>query len=94
MENNIRSFRIIDFYTDWCAPCKTLSPILEELSIELGVEINKINIDENDEVAEFYNVRSIPTLIFIKDNLEVGRHIGMIQKEKLKEKILYYEHSK
>lgn len=86
--------KIIDLFAPWCAPCKTLSPILEELSIELGVEINKINIDENDEVAEFYNVRSIPTLIFIKDNLEIGRHVGMIQKEKLKEKILYYEHSK
>ena len=66
---------------------------MSKLIIDL-IKIININIDENDEVADFYNVRSIPTLIFIKDNKEVERHVGMIQKEKLKEKILYYEYSK
>lgn len=83
--------KIIDLMANWCQPCKTLSPILEEVSKELAVQIDKVNIDENDEVAEFYNVRSIPTLIFIKDGVEIGRHIGMIQKDKLIEKIRQYE---
>lgn len=83
--------KIIDFFTNWCAPCRTLSPILEEVTKELNIELDKIDIDENDEVAEFYNVRSIPTLIFIKDKVEIGRHVGMIQKDKLIEKIKQYK---
>jgi len=79
--------KIIDLYTNWCAPCRTLAPILEAVTQELNIELVKIDIEENDELAEYYKVRSIPTLIFMKEGVEVGRHIGMIQKDKLIEKL-------
>jgi thioredoxin 1 len=79
--------KIIDLYASWCQPCKTLAPILEAVTQELNIELVKIDIEENDELAEYYKVRSIPTLIFMKEGVEVGRHIGMIQKDKLIEKL-------
>lgn len=79
--------KIIDLYADWCAPCKTLSPILEEVGKELDIVIDKINIDDNDAVVDNYQIRSIPTLIFIKGGVEIGRHSGMIQKDRLIDKI-------
>lgn len=59
---------LVDFYADWCMPCKMLSPILEELSEEIDdVKIVKVNTDKNQELASSFGIMSIPTLLFVKD---------------------------
>ena len=75
--------KIIDIYAEWCQPCKILSPILDEVVKELDIKLEKINIDYNDEIAEFYNVRSIPTLIFFKDDIKVLQTTGSKTKQQL-----------
>lgn len=77
--------KILDFWAVWCGPCKFMEPIIEELEKELKgkVEIEKINVDENQEMAAKHQVMSIPTYIFLKDDKEVERIIGATQKENL-----------
>lgn len=74
-------YTLVDFYADWCGPCKMLAPILEELKDE--IKIIKINVDENDEVAMKYGVMSIPTLVFFKEGKEVHKMVGFSNKEAL-----------
>ena len=75
--------KILDFWAEWCGPCKFMEPIIEELEKELGsrVQIEKINVDENQEKTAQYQVMSIPTYIFLKDDKEVDRIIGATGKE-------------
>ena len=73
---------IKDFYADWCGPCKTQDPILDELQEEWGdVEFEKINVDEQQDVANEYQVRSLPTLIVENDDGIVERFVGVTQAE-------------
>ena len=74
---------LIDFYADWCMPCKVLSPIIENVAEENNntVEFYKINIDENVDLANELNITAIPTLILFKDGQEADRSIGLISKE-------------
>lgn len=64
---------LVDFYADWCGPCKMLAPILEQIDF---VEVIKINVDEHMELATKYGVMSIPTMIFFKDGREAKKEIG------------------
>jgi thioredoxin 1 len=69
-----------DFYADWCGPCKTQDPILEELESEWGdVEFEKVNVDEEQDVANEYQVRSLPTLVVENDDGIVDRFVGVTQ---------------
>ena len=80
---------LVDFYADWCGPCKMAAPILEELS-ELYKEkllIVKINVDQNQVSAQQYDVMSIPTVLMIKEGKEVGRQIGFSGKQGYEELI-------
>jgi thioredoxin 1 len=72
-----------DFYADWCGPCKTQDPILEELEEDYGddVEFEKVNVDEEQDVANEYQVRSLPTLIVENDDGIVERFVGVTQRE-------------
>lgn len=72
-----------DFYADWCGPCKTQDSILEELADDRGddFEIEKINVDEEQELANEYQVRSLPTLVVEGDDGVVERFIGVTQRE-------------
>lgn len=74
---------LIDFYADWCGPCKMAEPILEELSTTYAGKVTfvKVNVDEESELAGKYDVMSIPTTILIKNGIEVGRQIGFGGKE-------------
>lgn len=72
---------IIDFYADWCGPCKVLSPIVEEFANENpSIKVVKINIDEEEKIAEDYNIMYIPTLVFIKEGKEADRTVGVVGK--------------
>ncbi len=75
--------KVLDFYADWCGPCQMMAPILEEIEKEHPeVEFVKINIDDQQEMAEKYEVMSIPTLIFLDDNEEIiETFVGMKSKQ-------------
>lgn len=76
---------IIDFYANWCGPCKMLAPVLENLDQEVNdLKIGKINVDDLEELAERYAVFSIPTLILIKDGQELKKQVGFMPKDSLK----------
>ena len=78
------SVTLKDFYADWCGPCKTQDPILEDLEEEYGdVEFEKIDVDENQDVANEYQVRSIPTIVVENDEGVVERFVGVTQREDL-----------
>ena len=73
-----------DFYADWCGPCKTQDPIVEELAEEYpDVDFEKVNVDESQEVANEYQVRSLPTLIVENDDGIVERFVGVTQRDDL-----------
>jgi thioredoxin 1 len=75
-----------DFYADWCGPCKTQDPILEDLEEEWSdVEFEKIDVDENQDVANEYQVRSLPTLIVENDEGIVERFVGVTQANDLED---------
>ena len=80
---------VIDFWAEWCGPCKKISPIVDELATEYEgkVDIYKCDVDENSEVCEKFGIRNIPTLIFLKNGEVVDRHVGSATKSQLAEKI-------
>lgn len=75
---------LVDFYADWCGPCKMVSPIVDELSEQMNdIKFRKVNVDEENNLAMRYNVRSIPTLVIFKDGQEVDRMVGFAPKARL-----------
>lgn len=80
---------VVDFYADWCGPCKMMSPIVDELSTayEGKAKIGKVNTDENRAVASKYNIMSIPTILFIKNGEVVDTVVGALPKAVLEDKI-------
>ncbi len=83
---------VVDFYATWCGPCKMMAPVLDEVAGELWTKYKfaKVNIDEEREVAVKHNVSSIPTFLFIKNGVVVGRETGFMSKDTLKSKIQNY----
>ena len=78
---------LLDFYAEWCGPCKILSPIIDELSVEFmdRAIIGKVNVDENPKLTAFFKVKSMPTLIFIKNKQVLERLSGLVPKPNLEE---------
>ena len=75
---------LVDFWADWCGPCKMIAPALEEISEEMsGIEVVKVNIDENPDLAAQFGVRSIPTLMLFKDGEQASVQVGAAPKSKL-----------
>ena len=80
--NNSKLPLIIDFWAEWCAPCKAIAPILDELAIEFDEKllIGKVNLDENQDLAMKYSIRSIPTILFFKDGELKDTKVGLSSK--------------
>jgi thioredoxin 1 len=78
---------LVDFWAEWCAPCRAVGPVLEQLSAELDgkVKIVKLNIEDSPEVANQYRIRSIPTLMLFKDGAVQSTKVGALPKEALAE---------
>ena len=76
---------LVDFYADWCGPCKMLSPVVDEVADECDgtFKVAKINVDDNGELARKFRVMSIPTLIVFKDGEAAKRNTGVITKEEI-----------
>ena len=79
---------LIDFWASWCGPCRMLSPIIEEVAAaHPDVKVGKINVDEEQDLAQEYGIMSIPTLLVFKNGEKVKESIGVVPKEKIEEMI-------
>ena len=77
------SIVLMDFWADWCGPCKKMEPILKEFESETGIPVGKLNIDENLEKPKEYSVQSIPTMVLFKDGNPVHTIMGAMPKHKI-----------
>jgi thioredoxin 1 len=80
---------LVDFWAPWCGPCKAIAPILEDLAGEMAgkLQIAKVNVDDNGELAAQFGVRAIPTLLLFKNGAVVEQFVGMMDKASLKAKL-------
>jgi len=80
---------LVDFWANWCGPCKMVTPILEELAREYAnkLKICKLNVEENPKTATLYGIMSVPTLIFFKNGKVIEQMMGALSKSELKKKI-------
>ena len=80
---------MVDFWAEWCAPCRAIAPTLDELARDSGgvVGLAKVNVDESPGLAARYGIRSIPTILFVKDGKVVDQVIGAVPKSQLKKKL-------
>ncbi len=80
---------VVDFWAEWCGPCRMITPIIEELAAEYEGKavIGKVNVDENDAITAKFGIRTIPTILFIKNGEVVDKQVGATQKSALAAKI-------
>jgi len=78
---------LVDFYADWCGPCKMLAPVIETLATEMEgkVKIGKLNVDEASETARQYGIMSIPTLLYFKNGEVVNKTVGVVSKAEIEQ---------
>lgn len=84
---NAKERVLIDFYADWCGPCKMMAPVVEEVAEELAgkIKVGKVNVDDNQDLAMEYGIMSIPTLVVIEDGKAIKTLVGFRSKQELKE---------
>lgn len=83
---------VVDFWAGWCGPCKIMHPVLDDLEKELEGKVifAKVDVDANQKMSEEYAVTSIPLILFMKEGKTVGRHIGLLTKKQMLEKMATY----
>lgn len=85
-ENNVV---VVDFWAEWCGPCRMVAPVIEELSTEYDGKalVGKLDVDTNNKTSTDYNIRSIPTIMIFKDGKVFDKHVGTISKKELAKKL-------
>ena len=79
---------LVDFYADWCGPCKVMSPIIDEIADEVATtKVGKVNVDESSELAIKYDVASIPTIMVFKNGAPTKTFVGVTEKDKIKSEL-------
>lgn len=80
---------VVDFWAEWCGPCRMVAPIVEELSndYEGKAVVGKVNVDNNNEISAKYGIRNIPTILFLKNGEVVDKQVGAVQKSVLADKL-------
>ncbi len=80
---------VVDFWAEWCAPCRMITPVLEEISKEYEgkIKVGKLNVDENSAIAGEYRIMGIPTLLFFRSGKLVDKLVGVVPKKALQDKI-------
>lgn len=80
---------MVDFYADWCGPCRMLGPVIEELAEEYEgkIKVGKVNVDENPEISQTFGIQSIPTILFFKEGKVVDKTVGVQSKDTLQNKL-------
>ena len=81
----IKNKVLVDFYANWCGPCKMLAMEIDKVANELDIDIVKVDVDEEEDIARRYGVMSIPTLILFENGQEVKKTIGFMSKDKIKD---------
>ncbi|HPS83306.1 Thioredoxin 1 [anaerobic digester metagenome] len=80
---------IVDFWAEWCGPCRMIGPIIEELGTEYAgkAKVGKVNVDENPQITSQFGIRNIPTVLFFKGGQLVDKHVGAASKRTFEEKL-------
>ncbi len=87
-EKTAKGVILVDFFANWCGPCRMMTPILEELATKIpGASFYKVDVDEDEKLARSFGILSIPTMILFVDGKQVEKHIGLISKTDLKDMI-------
>ena len=83
---------VVDFWAEWCGPCKMLAPVLDDLAAEMAdkIKVAKVNVDENRDLATQFSIRSIPCLLVFKGGQVKGQMVGAMNKTQLKDKLAAY----
>ena len=76
---------LVDFWAAWCGPCKTIAPVIQEIAIEYSgkVKVGKVDVDQNNQIAMQYGIRSIPTLLILKDGKVIDQIVGAVPKKSI-----------